>query len=48
MVVVLDLESYQRLRGPQEPLVRFFHDSPLAGVDLDIERSEDPGQEVEL
>ncbi len=46
--VVLSMEDFKRLTGPKGSLVGFFRDSPLAGVDLDLERDEDFGRKVEL
>ncbi len=50
-VVVLPAEEFERLRArtrqPQS-LVRFFAESPLAKVRLDLERKPDYGRKVEL
>jgi hypothetical protein len=34
----------------QQPksLIQFFRDSPLVGVDLDLERDKDSGRDIEL
>jgi hypothetical protein len=44
-------EVYDQLsaksRQPKS-LVQFFRESPLVGVELDLERSRDPGREIEL
>ncbi len=37
-VVVLSIEEYQRLTQPEENFVEFMQNSPLKGVDLDLER----------
>jgi len=50
-VVVLSVEQFDQLvaRAPQPTsLVRFFAESPLAGLELDLERSEDLGRPVDL
>lgn len=50
-VVVLAAEEFERLtqRGKQTgSLVEFFAKSPLAGVELDLERQPDFGRPVEL
>lgn len=47
-VVVLSVEEYRKLRKPETSLVEFFQSSPLAGVELDLERSEDTGREIDL
>ena len=50
-VVVLPVEQYRKLtKRSQQPasLVQFFARSPLAGVDLDLERDRDYGRDIEL
>jgi antitoxin Phd len=50
-VVVLPVEEYERLVGRgQQPksLVQFFRESPLVGVELNLERDKDSGRDVEL
>jgi prevent-host-death family protein len=50
-VVVLPAEQFERLtRRARQPrsLVRFFAESPLAGLKLDLRRSRDPGREIKL
>ena len=37
-VVVLSLADYQKLAAKQQKLSAFFRDSPLAGLDLDLQR----------
>lgn len=46
--IILSPDGYRRLVQPKENLIRFFQHSPLAGVDLEIERSRETGREVEL
>jgi antitoxin Phd len=50
-VVVLTAEEFERLttraRQPQN-LVQFFAESPLAGLDINLERQRDPGRKVRL
>ena len=50
-VVIVPAEEFDRLtartRQP-ESLVEFFAQSPLAGVDLDLERKPDYGRKVKL
>ncbi len=41
-VVVLSVKDYARLTEQKESLVNFFRESPLRGVDLDLNRSKDP------
>lgn len=47
-VVVLAAEEYERLTRPTLGLVEFLSRSPLADVDLDLERSRDFGREIDL
>jgi prevent-host-death family protein len=50
-VVVVAAEEFKRLRAQsREPksLVEFFAKSPLAGTNLDLERTADYGREVDL
>jgi antitoxin Phd len=50
-VVVLPAEQFEQLtsrsRQPKS-LVRFFAESPLAGIDLDLQRANDPAPEIKL
>lgn len=44
-------EQYEELvRKSHQPksIVQFFRESPLVGVDLNLEREKDEGREVEL
>jgi len=50
-VVMVAEEQYNRLIGKSHQpknLVQFFRQSPLAGVDLDLERDRDPGRDPDL
>src|SRR6202011_4108954 len=50
-VVMVAEEQYDRLVGKShqpKSLVQFFRQSPLRGVDLDLERSRDPERDIEL
>jgi len=47
-VVVLSVEAFHKLTAQQESLVTFLRNYPLAGVDLDLERTPDYGREVTL
>ena len=44
-------EQYEQLmvksRQPKS-IVQFFRESPLAGLDLDLERDKDTGRDIEL
>ena len=50
-VVMIADEQYNRLmaksRQPKS-IVQFFRESPLVGVELDLERDKDPGNDIEL
>jgi antitoxin Phd len=50
-VVMLPVEEFDRLtirsRQPKS-LLQFFRESPLVGVELDLERDKDMGRDVEL
>ncbi len=50
-VVILPVEDFQQLvdraREPKS-LVRFFAESPLVGLDLNLERDADRGRDVKL
>jgi antitoxin Phd len=50
-VVMISDEQYQRLtaksRQPKS-IVQFFRESPLAGIELDLERDKDTGRDVDL
>ena len=50
-VVVLPIEQYRKLtKRSRQPssLVQFFAQSPLAGIDLNLERDRDYGRDIEL
>ena len=50
-VVMIAEEQYQRLVGrSHQPasLVKFFRESPLVGVDLDLERDRTPTRDIDL
>jgi prevent-host-death family protein len=50
-VVMISDEQYDRLMAKShqpKSLVQFFRESPLSGVDLDLERDKDPGRDIEL
>jgi antitoxin Phd len=37
-VIVISFKEYRRMMASQKKLSKFFRDSPLAGVDLDLKR----------
>lgn len=50
-VVILPMEQYRKLTKRSQrstSLVQFFAQSPLAGIDLNLERERDHGREIEL
>ena len=50
-VVVLSGEDYERLAGKSrqpKSLVQFFRESPLVGVELDLERDKGEARKIEL
>jgi antitoxin Phd len=50
-VVMISDEQYDQLVGrSHQPknLVQFFRESPLVGVELDLERNKDAGRDIEL
>jgi prevent-host-death family protein len=46
--VVVSTQEYERLTRPSTSLLEFFQQSPLSGLELDIERSKDVGRDVSL
>jgi antitoxin Phd len=50
-VVMISHERYDQLTNRpsrSKSLVQFFRDSPLVGVDLDLERDKDQGRDLEI
>ncbi len=47
-VVVVSMSHYKQLTQPEGNLVSFLRESPLVGVDLDLERVDDYGRKVDL
>ncbi len=47
-IVIISMEEYRKLTRPENDLLEFFDNSPLKGVDLDLERNKDLPREVEL
>ncbi len=48
IVVVLSKAEYNRLRKSQGGLVEFFRQSPLVGVELDLERDQSLPRDISL
>jgi prevent-host-death family protein len=47
-VVVMAAGKYHELTRPKTSLLEFFRQSPLYGVELNLERDRDTGREVDL
>ena len=47
-VVVVSANEFGKLSRPRGSLVDFFRKSPLAGVDLDLDRGRDTGRRIDL
>ena len=50
-VVMISDEQFEQLVGRShqpKSIVQFFRESPLAGLDLDLERDKDTGRDIEL
>jgi hypothetical protein len=48
---MLPVEQFDELVNrsrPRKNIVDFFRESPLFGVDLDLDRDKDPGRDIEL
>jgi len=48
VVVILSKAEYNRLKKSQTSLVEFFRQSPLVGVDLDLERDASLPRDINL
>jgi len=48
VVVILDVDEYRKMISPKTKLVEFFKKSPLCGVSLDIERSNEYSRKIKL
>ncbi len=48
IVVILSKADYNRLRKSQTSLLDFFRQSPLVGVELDLERDQSLPRKVDL
>jgi prevent-host-death family protein len=47
-VVVVSVEDYKRIERPETSLVEFFQNSPLASVELNVDRDKSPARDVSL
>jgi antitoxin Phd len=48
VVVVISSAKYDRLRRPRPSFVEFLRRSPMAGLELEIDRDRAPAREVRL
>lgn len=46
--IVVSVEDFQKLTAARGSLLSFFQKSPLAGVELNLERTDDYGREIAL
>jgi prevent-host-death family protein len=47
-VVIISAEDYKRIEQPEASLVEFFQHSPLASVELDLDRDKSPARDISL
>lgn len=47
-VVVLSTQQYEKLKQPKQKLVKFLRQSPLTGMDINLERDKTPMRDIEL
>ena len=47
-VVVLSIDDYKKMIAPELSLIEFFKQSPLANIELELERSKDVPRVIEL
>ena len=47
-VVVISSEEYRKLEKPETKLVDFFRQSPLKGLQIEIERDKSPTRKIQL
>lgn len=47
-VMVLSVDDYRKITRPKDDLATFLRDSPLADIDLDIQRGKDAPRDVTL
>ena len=46
--VVMSVKEYQKLIKPKKDLVQFFRNSPLKGIEIDLERKKDLPREIDF
>ena len=47
-VVIIAVEDYQKLSRPKSDLISFLKNSPLSGINLDLERDKSCSRDIEL
>ncbi len=47
-VVVLSIDEYKQLIKPKKNLVKFFQSSPLANIELNLDRNKDIPRDIKL
>lgn len=47
-VVVLSVQEYKKLKQPKQKLVNFLKNSPLTGIDINIERDKTLMRDIEV
>lgn len=48
VVMIISKEEFEKLQKPQNTLLDFFREAPLPEVDLDIDRNNDLGRDIDL
>jgi antitoxin Phd len=47
-VVVLSVQQYEKLKQPKQKLANFLKQSPLIGIEIDIDRDKTSMRDIEL
>jgi antitoxin Phd len=48
VVVVISQDEFEQYRKPQDTLIDFFMEAPFPEIELDTQRDQDPGREIDL
>ncbi len=48
VAIIISKEEFENLRKPKNTLLDFFREAPYPEVDLEIERTDDLGREIDL
>jgi len=46
--ILISLKDFEKIKNKKPSLVSFMRSSPLAGVDLNLERDKSPAREIKL